>query len=510
GRHHPAARHPPASRGRRRHRPSGAAAGDAGGAECRRRGAHPGRAQGGGALSPEGRAGDALRADHRLHDGAGDARAVGAQPQPRHGRLRPRLCMGRGCQADRLRGRAGNLPGHPPAGWARRHAELHRHPDLGELLRPCGGPHRPGLPAQPADRRGSAGGVAECRWRRRADAQDGLRHDPGGAAQHPAADARRLRAACEFQPCHRHRPRLRGEPDRRAAGGAAAGRAAAQHGHPGDGRQPEDRAGGHRLRARGGGRGQPRDAGDGAGERALRRAAMRRLGRVFGHHRQSGAGGGFRPRRAARRHGHPLREPGDLWGGASLHPPRGQRGGGAEAGRRDALVGGLHLEARRRDGCQPLPRQQAWRADHHPREVARSDGQGGLDQPRRCRALCGGGDAAGLRLHGHAGLRPGGGDGPGGGRGEPAVLHHRAGQRLRLQADPFHQARHQHADVRAHGGRHGHQLRHNRHRRGDGAAGGRAHLPAYAAHGERRADEERGVRFRRGGIRALADGRDHV
>ena len=35
---------------------------------------------------------------------------------------------------------------------------------------------------------------------------------------------------------------------------------------------------------------------------------------------------------------------------------------------------------------------------------------------------------------------------------------------------PSHQARHQHADVRAHGGRHGHQLRHHPDRRGERAA----------------------------------------
>ena len=85
----------------------------------------------------------------------------------------------------------------------------------------------------------------------------------------PAAPhARRLRAACQFLPRHRHRPRLRGEPDRRAAGGAAAGRAAAQHGHPGDGRHAEDGGGRHRLRARGAGRGQQGPARAGAGQRA--------------------------------------------------------------------------------------------------------------------------------------------------------------------------------------------------------------------------------------------------
>ena len=42
------------------------------------------------------------------------------------------------------------------------------------------------------------------------------------------------------------------------------------------------------------------------------------------------------------------------------------------------------------------------------------------------------------------------------------------------------------------------------------AASGRAHLPAHAARRQRRADQERGLRFRRRGVRALGAGRDDV
>jgi altronate hydrolase len=46
------------------------------------------------------------------------------------------------------------------------------------------------------------------------------------------------------------------------------------------------------------------------------------------------------------------------------------------------------------------------------------------------------GDAEGLRLHGHARLRPGRRDGPGRGRREPHLLHHRAAARLRAKPAP--------------------------------------------------------------------------
>ena len=44
---------------------------------------------------------------------------------------------GRGCEADRVRRSAGDVPGHPPRRWPRGDAQLHRHPDQRELFRPC-------------------------------------------------------------------------------------------------------------------------------------------------------------------------------------------------------------------------------------------------------------------------------------------------------------------------------------------------------------------------------------
>ena len=59
--------------------------------------------------------------------------------------------------------------------------------------------------------------------------------------------------------------------------------------------------------------------------------------------------------------------------------------------------------------------------------------------------------------------------GPGGGRRQHGVLHHRPRQRIRLQAGAQHQAGDQYADVQAHRGRHGRELRHHPGRRGDRA-----------------------------------------
>ncbi len=121
---------------------------------------------------------------------------------------------------------------------------------------------------------------------------------------------------------------------------------------------------------------------------------------------------------------------------------------------------------RQRDEQQPLAGQQGGRPHHHPGEVARRGGQGRHHQPRGRLRVRAAGDREGLRLHGHAGLRPGVGDRPGGRRRQHDLLHHRPRLGLRLQARALAQARHQHRPLRAPGRGHGHQLRHGdrRHR----------------------------------------------
>ena len=156
-------------------------------------------------------------------DRAGPARA---RAELRDGRLRQGLRLRRRCEADRLRQHAGDVRRHPPAGRARGDAQLHRHPDVGELLGACRRADRRRVPPQSVHRRRSAGGVPECRWRGGADAQDRLRHDRERAAARAAPHAGGLRAARQFLPCRRAGAGLRGEPDPRTDGGAAADRIA--------------------------------------------------------------------------------------------------------------------------------------------------------------------------------------------------------------------------------------------------------------------------------------------
>ena len=172
-------------------------------------------------------------------------------------------------------------------------------------------------------------------------------------------------------------------------------------------------------------------------------AAVRRLRRLFRHHRQPRARQGRRPARRAGRHGGPLRDAGDLRRRASPHPPRGDQGDRREADRHHQVVGGLHRAQPRRDEQQPLARQQGRRAHHHPREVARRRRQGRHHHDARRLPLCRADQDPRLRLHGFARLRPGRRHRPGGLGLQHHRLHHRPRLGLRLQADAVDQARHQ-------------------------------------------------------------------
>ena len=208
---------------------------------CRGR-AHSGGAQGGGA-----------GAGARRPRCAATARSSASPPSRsspaqhvhvhnmRHGRLRQGLRLQRRTPARRRwPTKRAQLPGHPSPGRPVRDAQLYRHPDLGELQRPHRAAHRRPVQAQPVHRRRPAGRVAQRRRGGGADPQDRLRHDRRRAAAAAAPHAGRLRAACELQPYHRDRARLRGEPDRRPARGAAPRRPGPQHGHPDHGRHPQD------------------------------------------------------------------------------------------------------------------------------------------------------------------------------------------------------------------------------------------------------------------------------
>ena len=160
----------------------------------------------------------------------------------------------------------------------------------------------------------------------------------------PAPHAMGLRQPSELRRRRHGRPRLRGVPDRPHEEGIRAhrDRHLPHHDDPGDRRHEEDRRGdlGRDPRhAADRGRGAPRDA---PRLRARARPAMRRLGRLFGDHREPGARRGVRPSRPPRRHLDPVRDARDLRRRASPDAARRDPRDRREARLAHPLVGGLH------------------------------------------------------------------------------------------------------------------------------------------------------------------------
>ncbi len=187
------------------------------------------------------------------------------------------------------------------------------------------------------------------------------------------------------------------------------------------------------------------------------------------------------------------------------------RGGRREAGRPDALVGGVRAARGGGDERQPLAGQQGRRPDHDSGKVAGRDGEVRQHQPGGRAALRRAGDQEGASTSWtRPGYDPVAATGQVAGGANFGVLHHRARQRVRLQAGAVDQAGDQHTDVHAHGRRHGRELRHDPRRRRDGAASRPADFRPHPARGLRRADQERVVRFRRRRIRALGARRHDV
>ena len=106
------------------------------------------------------------------------------------------------------------------------------------------------------------------------------------------------------------------------------------------------------------------------------RPAVRRLRRLLGHQRQSGAGRGGGPAGGAWRHGHPVGDARDLRRRAPADAAGDAARSRREADRAHPLVGALHQGQRGRDEQQSLARQQGRRPHHHPGEVAGRGGQG--------------------------------------------------------------------------------------------------------------------------------------
>ena len=225
-----------------------------------------------------------------------------------------------------------------------RHAQLHRHPHLGELLGLGRRIHRRrGQPLRHPRR------LSGNRRRGRVRARHRLRH--GGlwrGLRRAAAHAMGLRHPSQSRRRADGRARLRGVPDRPHERRIRPGRRRSlpDHDHPGDRRHQKDGRAGRRAHQ-----------GDAAGRSA--RASARRGPRPKSSLAlQCGGSDGYsgitanpalgrrrRPAGRARRHGSPGRDAGNLRRRASADAPRGQPRGRREAGRAHPLVGGLHASA---------------------------------------------------------------------------------------------------------------------------------------------------------------------
>ena len=207
----------------------------------------------------------------------------------------------------------------------------------------------------------------------------------GESMQRAAAHARRLRAAPNFAGvlvvglgCESNQiSALLGAEDLQR------GPAAAHVQHPGYRRHDQDDRQRHGDDPRNAAARERGHAAAGAGVAHRGRTAMRRLRRLFGHHRQSGAGRRGRHAGAPRRHRHPVGNARGLRRRAPADAPRGVARGRRKAGRAHQVVGGLHGAQQGRDEQQPVAGQQGGRAHHDPREIAGRGGQGRHDQPRR-------------------------------------------------------------------------------------------------------------------------------
>ena len=267
-------------------------------------------------------------------------------------RLRSRRARG-GAAASRGAWHVRGLPARQRQG---RHAQLHRHPHQRELLGLRGALHGGGrqpLRHSRAVSQRRRGGLVRARHRLRA-----RRHGRGlrGAGAHTVGLCGASQSRCSAG----GGARVRGVPDRAPQGEVRPGRGRQLplHDHPGHRRHEEDHRGGGGAHQ---GDAAPRQRGaarDDPGRRIVPRPAVRRLGRLLRHHRQSRRWGrpsicwcGTAARRCCRRRR-------DLRRRASAHAARAIARGRREAGRHHPLVAGLLRQERRLDGQQPEPRQQ--------------------------------------------------------------------------------------------------------------------------------------------------------
>ena len=194
----------------------------------------------------------------------------------------------------------------------------------------------------------------------------------------------------------------------------------------------------------------------------MRRPAMRRIGRLFRHHRQPGA-------RASRamlvRHGGTsiLSETtGDLRRRASAHPPRRQPRGRREAGRADALVGGVHRASTAREiNTNPSPGNKAGGLTTILEKSLGAMAKAGSTNLVEVYDYAEPVTAKGFVFMDTPGYDPVSATGLVAGGANLICFTTGRGSRVRLQAGALDQDRHQYAALPAHGGRHGRELRHD-------------------------------------------------
>ena len=185
-------------------------------------------------------------------------------------------------------GSARHLRRLPPRQRQGRHAQLHRRAHQRELL----GLRRP-LHGRGRDPLRHSRAVSQHRRRRLVRARHRLRAGRQGRGLRGAgAHAVGLRRPPQPRRRARRRPRLRGVPDLAPEGQVRPGRRRQlpHHDHPGHRRHEKNHRGRRRAHQGDAAARQRRAARDHLRQRADAGAAVRRLGRLLRHHRQSGAG----------------------------------------------------------------------------------------------------------------------------------------------------------------------------------------------------------------------------
>ncbi len=204
---------------------------------------------------------------------------------------------------------------------------------------------------------------------------------------------------------------------------------------------------------------QRREARTGPGFRNHPCAAMRRVGRLFRHHGEPRARRRCRSPRQAWRRGHPLRKRRRSMARSTCSPAAPRRGRWVKSSSPSSNGGRPIPSATRARWTITLARQQGGRATTILEKSLGAAAKGGTTTLAGVYHYAEKVTAKGFVYMDTPGYDPRLRHGAGGGRGEHALLHHRARQRLWLQTHPQHQDRHQQRYLSPHDRRHGYQCR---------------------------------------------------